>query len=116
MKIAEYNLRNGTIRRQISTSTKATRELFAGSQFSKYSHFKIYDLENVGLGHNVQTVAATPFDGKYLTSNLMAIVMFAFSQRFRAPCMLNSNSYLDRCYTDYDDLGWGKCSTCIFLE
>ena len=43
------------------------------SPFTKYSHFKIRDPENVGQGHDV----VAPFAGKYMTSYLIAIAMYA---------------------------------------
>ena len=52
-----------------------------------YSHFKIRDLETVGqvqyMPSNGTTFAVVPFDGKYLTSALLAIVMLALYHRFR---------------------------------
>ena len=39
----------------------------------RYPDFKLCDLENVGQGHNI-TLAMVPFNGKYVTSHLMAIV------------------------------------------
>ena len=43
------NIRSGTFRCQISTSIKDILE-----HISRYRHFKIRDLENVGQGHDVQ--------------------------------------------------------------
>ena len=49
------------------------------SQFSRYSHFKIRDLENAGT-----RAAVAPFDGKYPTSYLTSISnVWSISHRFR---------------------------------
>ena len=63
-----------SIRWQISTCIKVIPEL-VWLAFTIF-HFKFRDLENVGQGQDGSQVA--PFDCKYLTSYLMAIVMFAF--------------------------------------
>ena len=51
IKVTEYTIRNDSI----SFSLKVTLEHFRYlSPFSKYSHFKIRDLENVIQSHDVQ--------------------------------------------------------------
>ena len=46
----EYNIRNGSIRLQISIRIKVIFGWF--SPFSRYSHFKFRDLENVDQDHD----------------------------------------------------------------
>ena len=49
VKLMEYNIHNCPIRWQISTSIKEIQEHFLQlSPFSRYTHFKILDLEFVG--------------------------------------------------------------------
>ena len=80
MKVKEYNIHHGAIRWRISTCKRHIREfLLAITIFFRYSHFKIGDLENVGQGQDLQPLTVEPFDGKYLTSYLMAIVLFDLS-------------------------------------
>ena len=61
------------------TSIKVILDHLSLALFSGYSDFKIRDLENVVHGHDVGLKHShwLLFDGKCVTSCLMAIVMFA---------------------------------------
>ena len=55
IEVTEYNIRNGSIRWQISTSVKVTLEHFSPALVVfKIFIFKIRDLLNIGKGHGVQ--------------------------------------------------------------
>ena len=82
--VTMYNIRNGEIRWQISTSIKVILEHFflAFTVFQKLNIIRFPDI----LWHwkyrsrsRCTTFAMAPFDGKYLTSRLMVIVGFALS-------------------------------------
>ena len=82
VKVTEYNIRNGSIRWQISFSIKVILEHFSLAP----SIFEIFTFQNLWqrkcrLKLWCTTFAVPPFDGKYQTFYLMAIVMFAFFQR-----------------------------------
>ena len=69
VKVTEYNLRNGPIRWQVSTSIKIILEHFSLALTStRYSHFKVHNLEDVGQSHDGTTFAAARFDCKHPTS------------------------------------------------
>ena len=73
----EYNIRNGPIRWKMSISIKKQTWGFGSHRFRDINISQL--IENEGQDHDVQLFALAPFDGKYMTSYLMDIVMFAIS-------------------------------------
>ena len=88
-KVAKYNVQNGPVRWHISTYIKVKLEYsFASPPFSRYSHFSIRDIENVGQGYYVQHSQWHP-----LMSNicwLIASAMFSFSSLYFSKQSLTS--------------------------
>ena len=80
VKVTEYTNWNGPIWWKISTFIKVILEhVSLAFTVSRYSHFKFRVLEYVGESW-CSTFAVAPYDGKYLTFYLMAIVMVEFLQ------------------------------------
>ena len=79
--VIEYNIRNGSFPWQISISVKFILEHLS----LDLTVFKILTFQNVWLWKCMSklwctTFTVTPFDGQYMTSYMMAIVVIAFFQ------------------------------------
>ena len=87
VKIMKYTIRNGPIRWQISTSIKVILEHF----LLALTVFELFTFNNLWLWKYKSwctEFSVASFDSKYLTSYLMAIVMFVF------PSNICQNSHL----------------------
>ena len=79
VKVTEYSIHHDAIRWRISALQKSHLRIFRSlSPFSRYSHFRIPDVEDI-VNVMIHSFAVVQIDGKYLTFNVMAILMFALS-------------------------------------
>ena len=82
VKVKEHINRNGPSRLQISTSLKVILEHFslALAVFQIFAFQTNFATLKMLFNVMMNNFAVLPYDGKYLTSNLMAIVLFAIVQ------------------------------------